>query len=1124
MFVVALVQAAPAFAADPNNVGLTLEGCKEPAIPASYNPPADLVCNSGDYTTGNLGKNWEELDLVPHRLTAEAKNAAPATQTYTVSVVADHEDVTRPGYDFISVPVVNASLSTAGACNISVGALQTGSLGGGIDLSMWREITFTNQPKNSTCVLDFVERLAVGSHLFPGAALHSNVADEDQGSIGAREVPLPVNEIQPQQLAKEMSATQDTDHVWNITKGATPDELNFSNTCDSTSLSADVTFTIEWERISVAGEVALVANIYATNPANRVITVNVEDKFYEGTTQTTQVGLTGNSGDVDVPANTANFLVMTHSTSTSSTASHFNDVAIATYKDKLTGVPVPGQTTATAGADVQSGSTTNATATITDVESISGDGFSYSVDSFSGASGSFSGYTAGTETTDPVTWVSGSQSGNGTVTFNKTVYVDGPRIGSGTLSDTATLNASDGFTNSASADVDLSADAEVALTINKTIPDVLEGSETDAFTFLVTGPGGFSQQYVLNFSAGDTSEFTTVTGLDPGSYTVKELSSASGNWAPQSDQVVNLNLPTCSGAATFNNTFTPAAARVSKVTVPAGTSSEWEFQLVRTDLNPDVVVDTETIAAGSGFHGLDGDLAEGTYEIRETGGPAGFDLTDVTGGTGVSVVGDVCTFTVDYVANAGDVFDCTFENTQEGRIEIEKQTQPAGSAATFDFTGEITATLSDNGVEGKAVDPGTYSVSEAAKAGWDLTSIVCNDANSTGAGSTATFNVEPGETVRCVFNNRQRGTIIVEKQTDPDGAAGSFSFTGDAAGTISDNGTIVVSNLTPGTYTSTEGDPTPNFDLTTISCDDGASATPSTVSVATRKATFKLDPGETVKCTFTNRQRGMAKVIKTVSGGPVTQAQGSGFVFQLRSGAVPQYPGGEGTILESGEANAGNGGVIAFTTKLVPGDTYQLCEIIMPGWLTSLVGFVPNSVGNPIVDNSPICVNFTVSAGETKEISVDNTPPPGGRALTIGFWKNWASCSGGKQRPVLDQTLASFPIASGQTTHGVYIGDLYVDTCLEAVRILNKSTINTGAKKASDPAFNLAAQLLAAKLNLQAGAGVCPAAITAINQAQLLLDQLNFNGITHGTISNALATQLNNLATTIDKYNNNILC
>ncbi len=29
---------------------------------------------------------------------------------------------------------------------------------------------------------------------------------------------------------------------------------------------------------------------------------------------------------------------------------------------------------------------------------------------------------------------------------------------------------------------------------------------------------------------------------------------------------------------------------------------------------------------------------------------------------------------------------------------------------------------------------------------------------------------------------------------------------------------------------------------------------------------------------------------------------------------------------------------------------------------------------------------------------------------------------------------------------------------------------------ASDPAYNLAAQLLAAKLNVEAGAGVCPAA------------------------------------------------
>ena len=236
-----------------------------------------------------------------------------------------------------------------------------------------------------------------------------------------------------------------------------------------------------------------------------------------------------------------------------------------------------------------------------------------------------------------------------------------------------------------------------------------------------------------------------------------------------------------------------------------------------------------------------------------------------------------------------------------------------------------------------------------------------------------------------------------------------------------------------------------------------------------------------------------------------------------------------GTILESAVANAGNGGVITFNTFLVPGQTYQLCEIVMPGWLSSLGTFVPDSfmppdgvAPNPNVDNSIVCVNFTVTPGETKEFAVDNTPPPGGRALTIGFWKNWASCanSNGKQDPVLDEMLAAAEPA------GIQIGDvvLHATNCLQAVRLLNKSTITTGKKMASDPAFNLAAQLLAAKLNVVAGAGTCGAALTAISQAQALLDLVNFNGVQKPSMSAAQASLANSLAATLDKYNNNVLC
>ena len=78
---------------------------------------------------------------------------------------------------------------------------------------------------------------------------------------------------------------------------------------------------------------------------------------------------------------------------------------------------------------------------------------------------------------------------------------------------------------------------------------------------------------------------------------------------------------------------------------------------------------------------------------------------------------------------------------------------------------------------------------------------------------------------------------------------------------------------------------------------------------------------------------------------------------------------------------------------------------------------------------------------------------------------------------------------------------------------------------ASEPAYNLASQLLAAKLNVQAGAGTCPPVVTAINQAQNLLYAIGFNGT--GTylkkMNPAQAALANCLATWLDDYNNNRL-
>src|SRR5262249_9228958 len=155
---------------------------------------------------------------------------------------------------------------------------------------------------------------------------------------------------------------------------------NFGDVCDSNfSSTKGVAIKVEWTRgaPTPSGQATIITNIYATNPAARVVTVTVTDKIYEGTTQTTLLD-TPASAAVDVPANTTQ-LILTHQVAVSSAATQFNDVATATYTDKVTGVPVPGQTSDTASATVQPGNTTNASAAISDSESIVGSGLTFAV-------------------------------------------------------------------------------------------------------------------------------------------------------------------------------------------------------------------------------------------------------------------------------------------------------------------------------------------------------------------------------------------------------------------------------------------------------------------------------------------------------------------------------------------------------------------------------------------------------------------------------------------------------------------------------------------------------------------------------------------------------------------------
>jgi LPXTG-site transpeptidase (sortase) family protein len=165
------------------------------------------------------------------------------------------------------------------------------------------------------------------------------------------------------------------------------------------------------------------------------------------------------------------------------------------------------------------------------------------------------------------------------------------------------------------------------------------------------------------------------------------------------------------------------------------------------------------------------------------------------------------------------------------------------------------------------LDPGTYTLTEGAlPAGWSFSNLVCTDpdgGSSVNIGTrTATIDMDLGESITCTYTNTKLGSIVITKDSMPDDAqdfsytgsgpsgynfGGGFSLDDDSDATLPNTRTF--SNLTPGSYTLTEG-AVSGWNLTGLVCVDPDSG--SSVDLGTRTATIDVDAGETVNCTYTN--------------------------------------------------------------------------------------------------------------------------------------------------------------------------------------------------------------------------------------------------------------------------------
>ena len=281
--------------------------------------------------------------------------------------------------------------------------------------------------------------------------------------------------------------------------------------------------------------------------------------------------------------------------------------------------------------------------------------------------------------------------------------------------------------------------------------------------------------------------------------------------------------------------------------------------------------------------------------------------------------------------------------------------------------------------------------------------------------------------------------------------------------------------------------------------------------------------------------------------------------------------------------------MVTFDADLVPvqwesNQTYRLCEVLIPAaWTNTWMGdadddgtpetaipFVAAVSDDPVTippgwsrvydpqfapppaiwSNDERCLNFAVDAGATEVFEINNEFP-GGEPRTIGYWKNWNSCTGGNQVQTAIKNGGPTPperLGSGNALlddvlqpPGITIGDLTMSAdadvfncdqgTQDAVNILDKRAIDgNNKKKANDAAYGLAAQLLAAIANDTAGAGVCSAAGQAIIDAQILLEDIDFDGTGDyykgnvNEINGHTKEEANTLAGILDSYNNGTLC
>ncbi|MDR0373342.1 MAG: hypothetical protein LBI79_07300, partial [Nitrososphaerota archaeon] len=581
------------------------------------------------------------------------------------------------------------------------------------------------------------------------------------------------------------------------------------------------------------------------------------------------------------------------------------------------------------------------------------------------------------------------------------------------------------------------------------------------FTYLITAPPG-------TFTLTDGQTWTS-NNLPPGTYTITEH--------PQT----GWNLINISVEGTTNYTTNLAAGTVS-FTLEAGQNITLTYiNLKHEPESGTITVDKRTVPSDStvvfnfttstpaGTFSLtdrtswsSGNLPPGTYIITELP-TAGWNLTNIIVRGASNYTADVSTGTVTLHLASEENITITYQNAelppQPNAFTVIKTTCPTGSTAIFNFvtsapTGVFTLTDGQSWNSGN-LPPGTYTITELTKAGWNLTNIIVEGTTNYTTNlttGTITFTLEVGQHATILYQNTQlppsTGTFTVIKSTCPMGSSAVFNFVTSAPTgtfTLTDGTSWNSGDLPPGAYTIAELAKA-GWNLTNIIVDG---ATNYTINLAAGTVTFTLDAGHHVSIVYLNTELPPQPGTITVTKATCPTGASTPFSF------VTSAPAGVFTLTDGQSWNSGN----------LPPGTYIITELAKAGWnLTNII--IDDPSGKSTIDLSTGTVTINLESGNHVTIIYQNTqlpPQPG----TITVTK--VTCPTGASTPfsfVTSAPAGTFTLIDGGVWNS---GDLSSGKYI--VTELNKAGWNLTNIIVVDPNDNSSVDLATGTvtINLEAG-------------------------------------------------------